>query len=59
VPADFAIQARELGYQFTPDELVTLHQHGVSAEYLQTLKQSGIRQLSADQITRLRQHGVD
>jgi hypothetical protein len=59
VPADFAIQARELGYKFTPDELVTLHQHGVSAEYLQTLKQSGIRQLSADQIARLRQHGVD
>ncbi|SPE38839.1 conserved exported hypothetical protein [Candidatus Sulfopaludibacter sp. SbA3] len=59
VPADFAAQAQELGYRFTPQELIELRQHGVSAEYLRTLKESGIRTLSAEQITRLRQHGVD
>jgi hypothetical protein len=59
VPAEFALRAQELGYKFTPDELVMLRQHGVNGDYLQTLKQSGIRPLTAEQITRLRQHGVD
>jgi hypothetical protein len=59
VPADFAQQAHELGYKFTPQELIELHNHGVSAEYLKTLKESGIRPLTAEQIQKLREHGVD
>jgi hypothetical protein len=59
VSAEFAMQARELGYRFTPQELVELRQHGVNGEYLSTLKASGMRPLTAGQITTLRQHGVD
>lgn len=59
VPSEFVMQAQELGYRFTPQELVELRNHGVTGEYLSTLKASGIRPLTASQITTLRQHGVD
>ncbi len=59
VPAEFVQQAHELGYQFTPQELIGLRDHGVNGEYLKTLKESGIRALSAGQIQKLREHGVD
>ena len=59
VPADFAMQARDLGYKFTPQDLIDLHNHGVSGEYLKTIKESGIRALSVEQIERLRAHGID
>jgi hypothetical protein len=59
VPAEFVREASDLGYKFTPQELMSLHDHGVSGEYLKTLKESGIRPLTADQIEKLRMHGVE
>ena len=35
------------------------HHHGVSGDYLRNLKASGMRELSAEQITRLKIHGVE
>lgn len=59
VPVDFARRARNLGYTFTPDDLVQLRMHGVDGAYLQRLRDAGMRELTAEQISRLRQHGVD
>ena len=48
-----------LGYQFTPRELIDLHAHGVSEDYLRNLRASGMTNLSAEQIVKLRSHGVE
>jgi hypothetical protein len=59
IQPDFLRDARDLGYRFTARELVDLKIHGVSGDYLRNLKASGMRSLSADQITQLKIHGVD
>jgi hypothetical protein len=59
VASSFAIEARDLGYNFTPGELIQLREHGVDAGYLKRLHDSGMQHLTAPQITQLRQHGVD
>ena len=56
---NFVMEAHDLGYRFTPDELIQLHDHGVDGKYLRTLHDSGMRNLSADQIVQLRDHGVE
>jgi len=55
----FVLEAKDLGYDFTPRELVDLKTHGVSAEYLRHLRESGMRNLSAQQIAKLKMHGVE
>uniref|UniRef100_Q01SU5 4-hydroxy-3-methylbut-2-enyl diphosphate reductase n=1 Tax=Solibacter usitatus (strain Ellin6076) TaxID=234267 RepID=Q01SU5_SOLUE len=55
----FIQAARELGYEFTPRELIDLKTHGVSAEYLRHIQESGMRNLTAQQITKLKIHGVE
>ena len=55
----FVMEAHDLGYRFTPAELVQLHDHGVSAKYLRTIHDSGMRNLNADQIVQLKDHGVE
>jgi hypothetical protein len=52
-------EAKRLGYDFTPQELTQLQIHGVTAAYLQKIKDSGMRNLTAEQIEKLRIHGVD
>ena len=52
------MEAHDLGYHFTPGELVELHDHGVDGKYLRTIHDSGIRNLNADQIVQLHDHGV-
>lgn len=59
VPADFLRQSRELGYAFSPEDLVKLRNNGVDSGYLRKLKEAGFDHLEADQIVKLRQHGVD
>jgi hypothetical protein len=59
VRAEFIQAARDLGYRFTPRELVELRNNGVDAGYLRRLHESGMRTLSAMEITKLKQNGVD
>jgi hypothetical protein len=59
VPGDFALEARDLGYRFTPGELIDLRNHGVDARYLKRLHDSGMQNLTESQIAQLRAHGVD
>jgi hypothetical protein len=59
VEPDFVQQARRLGYDFTPEELAQLRIHGVDGSYLKRLRDSGMRNLNAEQIAKLRTHGVD
>jgi hypothetical protein len=55
----FIQAAKELGYDFNTRDLVDLKIHGVSADYLRHLRDSGMRNLSAQQITKLKIHGVE
>ena len=55
----FMKDAKELGYNFTARELIDLKIHGVGAEYLRHLRESGMRNLSVEQITKLKIHGVE
>lgn len=52
-------QAGELGYHFSAGDLTELQVHGVDAEYLRRLRESGMRELNAQQIAKLKMHGVD
>jgi len=54
VPPSFVSEAKAMGYQFTPSELSNLWNHGVNQAYLHNLQSMGIKNLSADQIMRLR-----
>ena len=54
----FILEAKDLGYDFTARELVELRNHGVNAAYLRHLRESGMRNLTAEQITKLKIHGV-
>ncbi|WP_321471000.1 hypothetical protein [uncultured Paludibaculum sp.] len=59
VSTDFIREARSLGYDFTPRELTELRTQGVSGAYLRKLKESGIKNLTASQIAKLRMNGVE
>jgi hypothetical protein len=59
VDTRFVQQARNLGYDFTPEELARLRNHGVDGSYLTRLRDAGMRNLNAEQIAKLRMHGVD
>jgi hypothetical protein len=59
VDASFAQQAHDLGYNFTAGELVRLRDHGVDGGYLRKLHDSGMPTLSAEQIEKLRDHGIE
>ena len=59
IQPEFIREARDLGYNFTAGELIDLKIHGVNEAYLRNLKASGMRNLSAEQITRLKIHGVE
>jgi hypothetical protein len=59
VPADFVQEAHSLGYDFSVRELIDLRNNGVDGGYLRRIKDSGMKNLTAEQIRKLRQHGVD
>ena len=59
VSTEFVRQAVDLGYHFSPQDLTELHIHGVDAGYLRRLRDSGMRNLDAQQIAKLKMHGVD
>ncbi|MGC4049278.1 MAG: hypothetical protein QM757_07155 [Paludibaculum sp.] len=59
VSTEFIREAHDLGYTFTPRELSELCTQGVNGAYLRKLKESGMKNLSAAQIAKLRIHGVD
>jgi hypothetical protein len=59
VPAEFAQEAKELGYSFSPKELIDMRNHGVNGAYLRRLRDSGMKNLTASQISKLKSHGVD
>jgi len=59
VSLDFIQESKTLGYRFTPDELTNLSIHGVNAAYLRRLRDAGMQNLSAQQVEKLKIHGVD
>jgi hypothetical protein len=59
VGPDLVRQARSLGYDFTARELIEMRNHGVDGGYLDKLASSGFKKLSAQQIIKLRTHGID
>lgn len=59
VDTKFINESKSLGYNFTPRELTDLRIHGVDGAYLRRLRDSGLRNLNAAQIEKLRIHGVD
>ena len=59
VSIDFIRDAKDLGYNFTPQQLIDLRIHGVDGAYLRRLRDSGLKNLTAAQIEKLRIHGVD
>jgi beta-lactamase regulating signal transducer with metallopeptidase domain len=54
VPASFVSQAMRMGYHFTPEELSDLWTHGVNEAYLRNLQDMGMKNLTSEQILRLR-----
>jgi hypothetical protein len=54
----FVQVAADLGYQFSPQELIDLWNHGVNEKYLRNLRASGMEGPIADEIVKLRTHGV-
>lgn len=59
VSPDFIAQVHNLGYQFSSQDLITLRNQGVDGNYLKKLKDAGMRNLTAEQIAKLRIHGVE
>jgi len=59
VPVEFVEDAKSMGYSFSTRELIELRNCGVNGLYLRRLKESGMRNLSASQIAKLKTHGVD
>ncbi len=59
VSVDFIRDAKDLGYSFTPRQLIDLRTHGVDGAYLRHLRDTGLQNLSAAQIEKLKIHGVD
>jgi hypothetical protein len=59
VNPEFLRDAQELGYDFAPQELVNLKIHGVDGRYLRRLHDSGMKNLTAEQIQKLKLHGID
>ena len=59
VSTDFIRDSKALGYNFTPSEIVNLRIHGLDTGYLRRLRDSGMRNLNAADIEKLKIHGVD
>ena len=54
VPASFVSQSTRMGYHFTAEELSELWVHGVDEAYLRNLQDLGMKNLTPEQILKLR-----
>ncbi len=54
VPASFVSQATRMGYHFTAEQLGDLWTHGVDEAYLRNLQDMGMKNLTPEQILKLR-----
>jgi beta-lactamase regulating signal transducer with metallopeptidase domain len=54
VPASFVAETTREGYHFTSSELAELYSHGIDAGYLRDLQEMGMKNLTAQQILKLR-----
>jgi beta-lactamase regulating signal transducer with metallopeptidase domain len=54
VPGSLVAEARHEGYHFTAGDFSELWSHGVDAKYLRDLQDMGVKNLTAEQILRLR-----
>jgi hypothetical protein len=59
VGTEFMREAKALGYNFSAQELVNLRIHGVDGRYLRRLHDSGMKNLDAAKIQKLKIHGID
>jgi hypothetical protein len=59
VSLDFARGVKDANVPATVKQLIDMRLHGVSLPYVHKLKSSGLRGLTAENIVRLRIHGVD
>lgn len=59
ISPEFIRETRDLGYRFTLREITDLRIQGVDGQYLKKLRDAGMKNLTAEQIERLRIHGVD
>ena len=59
VPPEFLRDAKALGYEFTTRELIDLRNNGVDGGYLRRIHDSGMRNLTAAQIRKLKNNGID
>ena len=56
---EFLKEAKEMGYGFSPKEMLDLQHHGVDSGYLRKLNDSGFNALTAEKIMKLHDHGID
>jgi beta-lactamase regulating signal transducer with metallopeptidase domain len=54
VPGSFVTETSREGYHFSAEELSELWTHGIDADYLRSLQQMGLKNLTPKQILRLR-----
>ena len=59
VSLDFARELKEANIPATTKQLLDMRIHGVNASYLRKLKASGLKNLTAENIVKLRIHGVN
>jgi hypothetical protein len=59
VSPQFIREVKDLGYDFSQRDLVDLKVQGVDGGYLRRLRDSGLRNLTAHQIVKLKIHGID
>ena len=59
VTLSYAQAVRDTGLTSSIGDLVELENHGVGADYVRAVRQEGFTDYSAEQISRLRDHGVD
>jgi hypothetical protein len=59
VAVEFLRDAKALGYEFTTRELIDLRNNGVDGGYLRRIHDSGMRNLTAAQIRKLKNNGID
>ena len=58
VTPEFIVALRRAGYRFPPADIVTMRDHGVDDGYVRELRTLGYTDIAADEIVRMRVHGV-
>jgi hypothetical protein len=58
VNADFLRDLRDSGYNFSPRDAIELRNHGVNGDFVAELRAAGYKNMRAEEIRDLRNHGV-